>query len=69
MARIGPTATEGNPVVFNREQVTLGLSVLGKVTAGAGIFDGPQKRLCAMKLGDGPELGLTLTSAPSRYAL
>ena len=25
MARIGPTATEGNPVAFNRQQVTLGL--------------------------------------------
>jgi hypothetical protein len=39
------------------------------VTAGAGIFDDPEKTPGAMKLGDAPELGLTLASTPSRYAL
>jgi hypothetical protein len=70
LAHIGLTATGANSVAFQSGQVSVGFEISAGVSAGAGIFDDPNKALAALDLGETPGLDLTVDSSPgTRYAL
>jgi hypothetical protein len=70
LGQIGLGVSGGNPVAFSGSGTTVGFEFSAGITAGAGIFDRPDKAIAALGLAETP--GLSLSSdggADARYAV